>query len=195
MTILSMKTIKGGVSFVLSLWYQTRNTSFMTYCLLACILNKRYPVTPVYCWSDHFAIPNSLPLDHTAIFFEYVIINSKWFFASQTVRWNKLSLILYMWLFQGPFSKMCMVKYSRYYRFIRSFIIQGIHCSLFRCDGSSHGRKWEGMWDNLWVPHIWLIDSSRCLLLSDLPTLVLMFTYETLKNTKTKTLVSLCSST
>jgi len=50
-------------------------------------------VTPVYCQSDHVTVPNSLPLEHTAVFFEYVIIKGKQFYASQIAGWNKSSLV------------------------------------------------------------------------------------------------------
>ena len=38
-------------------------------------------------------MPNSLPLEHTAIFFEYITVNGRQFHASQTVGWNKSSLV------------------------------------------------------------------------------------------------------
>jgi len=52
-----------------------------------------YPVMPVHCHLDCAIMPNSLPLEHTVIFFKYVIVNGKRFFASQTVGLNKSFLI------------------------------------------------------------------------------------------------------
>ena len=64
-----------------------------TYHLLAHALRIRYPATPIHCRSDRVLVPNSLPLKHSAVFFEYVIINGKRFYTSQTVGWNKSSLV------------------------------------------------------------------------------------------------------
>src|SRR6266566_8795553 len=49
------------------------------------------------------------------------------------------SLLLFMLLSQGPFPRMHMVKYLKYYRLIRTFGIQGIRYSLLGCDGSNRG--------------------------------------------------------
>jgi hypothetical protein len=48
---------------------------------------------PVHCRSDRAVAPNSLPLEHIATFFEYVVVNGKRFYASRTVGWNKSSLV------------------------------------------------------------------------------------------------------
>src|SRR6266852_5186289 len=83
----------GGVSYGLSPRRQIRKMSSETYRLLVHTICKRYPTTPVHCRSDHTIFPNSLPLEHTAIFFEYVVVSGKRFYASRTVGWNKSSLV------------------------------------------------------------------------------------------------------
>jgi len=77
--------------------------SLETYRLLAHMLHIRYPATPVHCQSDCVVTPNSLPLEHSAVFFEYVIVNGKQFYASQTVNWNRSSLVHIVIL--GPIPK------------------------------------------------------------------------------------------
>ena len=52
-----------------------------------------YPCTPVHCRSDHLLVPNSLPLERSATFFDYVVIEGKRYFASRTVGWNKSSFV------------------------------------------------------------------------------------------------------
>ncbi len=49
--------------------------------------------TPVHCCSDHIITPNSLPLDHTVIFFDYIVVEGKRFYASRMVGWNRSSLV------------------------------------------------------------------------------------------------------
>ncbi len=53
----------------------------------------RYPATPVHCRSERPLTSNSLPLHHSATFFEYVVIDGKRFYASRTVGWNKSSFV------------------------------------------------------------------------------------------------------
>ena len=64
-----------------------------TYRLLADEICLRYPLTPIHCRSDAAAASNSLLLDRKAIFFEYVVINGKRYYASWTVGWNKSSFV------------------------------------------------------------------------------------------------------
>ena len=54
---------------------------------------SRYPSTPVHCCSNHIPSPNSILLECTATFFEYVVIDGKQYFASHTVGSNRSSLI------------------------------------------------------------------------------------------------------
>src|SRR5260370_4506428 len=64
-----------------------------TYCLLAHALCLRYPLTPVHCQSNHAVMPNSLPLENSVIFFDYIVVDGKQFYTSRTIGWNKSSLI------------------------------------------------------------------------------------------------------
>jgi len=93
----------GGITYSLGPQCQIRNMSSETYHLLAHTICSRYPATPVHCRSDHTVTPNSLPLTHTAIFFEYVVVNGKRYYASRTVGWNTSSLVHVV--IPGPFPK------------------------------------------------------------------------------------------
>ena len=83
----------GGVPYALSPRRQVKNMSLETYHLLAYTLCLCYPTTPIHCHLDRALTPNSLPLDYSAMFFEYIVVDSKHFFASQTSGWNKSSLV------------------------------------------------------------------------------------------------------
>ena len=61
------------------------------YRLVAETICTRFLLTPVHCRSDRPIFPNSLPLNRTATFFEYVIIGGKRYHASRTVGMNKSS--------------------------------------------------------------------------------------------------------
>lgn len=50
-------------------------------------------MTPVHCRFDHAVIPHSLPLDRDAVFFDYVMIDSKRYYASRAVGTNHSSLV------------------------------------------------------------------------------------------------------
>jgi hypothetical protein len=50
-------------------------------------------LNPVHRHSDRPVVSNSLPLDHTAMFFKYVIVDSKQYYASCVVGWNKSSFV------------------------------------------------------------------------------------------------------
>jgi hypothetical protein len=60
-----------------------------TYHLLADEICLQYPLTPIHCHSDAAVASNSLPLDRKAIFFEYIVVDGKQYYASWTVGWNK----------------------------------------------------------------------------------------------------------
>lgn len=88
-----LTAIIGGVPYALSPRRQVKNIPSETYYHLAHTLCLRYPATPVHCRSDRALTPNSLPLDHTAIFFEYVVVDGKRYYASRTASWNKSSFV------------------------------------------------------------------------------------------------------
>ncbi len=98
------------------------------------------------------------------------------------------SLLLFMLLSQGPFPRMHMVKYLKYYRLIRTFGIQGIRYSLLGCDGSNRGVGNETRYGTTCESpgyHLLTILSSH------IPVLMLMSAFGTLENTKTRMQVSL----
>jgi hypothetical protein len=81
----------GGLLYGLSPRHHTGNMSSDTYRLLAETVNDRFPLTPVHCRSHRPINSNSIPLDRTATFFEYVVIIGKRYHASRTVGTNKSS--------------------------------------------------------------------------------------------------------
>lgn len=64
-----------------------------TYRLLADTICLRFPSTPVHHRSDRAVLPNSLPLDHAATFFKYLIVDGKQYYTSRKVGWNKSSFV------------------------------------------------------------------------------------------------------
>jgi len=64
-----------------------------TYRTLADTICSRYPGTPVHCRSDRSVLCNSIPLERSATFFEYVVIDGKRYSASRTVGSNRSSLV------------------------------------------------------------------------------------------------------
>ena len=64
-----------------------------TYRILADTIRFKYPRTPVHCRSDRAVIRNSLPLERTATFFKYVVVDGKRYYASRTVGSNKSSFV------------------------------------------------------------------------------------------------------
>ena len=64
-----------------------------TYQLLAETICHCFPSTPVHCRSDWAVNPHSVLLDHTATFFEYVIVDGKRYYTSHMVGWSKLSFV------------------------------------------------------------------------------------------------------
>ncbi len=83
----------GCVLYVLSPRCQNKHMLSETYHLLAHTICLWYPATPVHCRPNCAIRPNSLPLDHTATFFNYVVIEDKCFYTSCTVSWNRSSLV------------------------------------------------------------------------------------------------------
>ncbi|KAG2351109.1 hypothetical protein BDR07DRAFT_1502581, partial [Suillus spraguei] len=71
-----------GQSYALSPRHQKTSMTTDTYRLLAQTLCFRYPLAPVYCLCDR-----------TAIFFDYVVIKGKRYYASRTVRSNRSSFV------------------------------------------------------------------------------------------------------
>jgi hypothetical protein len=83
--------IIGVLLYSFSPRHHTGNMSSDTYRLVAEMINGRFPLTPVHCRSDWPRHCNSLPLDRTAMFFKYVVLEGKRYHASCTVGTNKSS--------------------------------------------------------------------------------------------------------
>ncbi|KAG1886831.1 uncharacterized protein F5891DRAFT_922731, partial [Suillus fuscotomentosus] len=66
-----------GLAYSLSPRHRKQGMSTETYRLLASTLCYHFPLTPVHCRFDHAVVPHSLPLDRDAVFFDYVVIDSK----------------------------------------------------------------------------------------------------------------------
>lgn len=88
-----LPVLTGNIPYALSPRRQLQNMLSDTYRLLANEICLRYPLTPVHCRSDAIVASNSLPLDRKAIFFDYVVVNGKRYYASWTVGWNKSSFV------------------------------------------------------------------------------------------------------
>jgi hypothetical protein len=137
-----------GIPYALSPRHQARKLSSETYRLLAHSISTRYPETPVHCRSDRAVLPNSLPLEHTAIFFEYVVVNSKRFYASRTVGWNKSSLVHV--LIPGPTPKDAYGEVLEILQINQDFrnIGHPLWLAQVRWFKPWHGER-DQIWDNL----------------------------------------------
>jgi hypothetical protein len=89
----NIRSFIGNISFGLSLRHQTAPLSLETYRLLADTISDRFPLTPVYCRSDSPPNPNSMPLERSVTFYEYVIVDGKRYHASSTIGSNRSSLV------------------------------------------------------------------------------------------------------
>lgn len=64
-----------------------------TYRLLQHTISTHFPETPVHCAWDLPRFPNSIPLDTTATFYDYVILDGKRYHGSSTIGSNSSSLV------------------------------------------------------------------------------------------------------
>jgi hypothetical protein len=64
-----------------------------TYQILTQTICFRFPLTSVHCVFENPIVPHSVPLNHDATFFEYVIVNDRRYYASRTIGFNKSSLV------------------------------------------------------------------------------------------------------
>lgn len=64
-----------------------------TYRYLADTISSRFPHAPVHCRADRLVPHDSVPLNRSAMFFEYVVVDSKRYYASLTVGSNRSSLV------------------------------------------------------------------------------------------------------
>ena len=83
----------GCLSFGLSPRRHTDNMASDMYQLIAKTISTQFLLTPVHCRSDSPLLSNSIPLERTATFFEYIIIEGKRYHASRTVGINKSSFV------------------------------------------------------------------------------------------------------
>jgi len=72
---------------------QRQMMSMETYEHLASTISLQLPTTPVHCRYNHPLVPHSIQLDQEAIFFEYVIICGKRYYASRSVGTCSSSLV------------------------------------------------------------------------------------------------------
>ena len=116
-----------------------------TYRLLADEISLQYPLTPVHCRSDAAVTSNSLPLDRKAIFFEYIVVNGKRFYASWTVGWNKSSFVRV--LIPGPSPSTAYGELLEVFQFSQDFGQADCPLWLARVRWLT---PWEGECDSLW---------------------------------------------
>lgn len=64
-----------------------------TYKLLADTISCQSPFMPVHCRYNTPIVPNSIPLNREAMFFDYVIVGSKRFYASRSVGTRSSSFV------------------------------------------------------------------------------------------------------
>ncbi|KAG9317973.1 hypothetical protein JVU11DRAFT_29 [Chiua virens] len=82
-----------GMVYGLSPRRQRRTMSLETYELLARTISLLSPSTPVHCRYRHPVVPNSIPLDREALFFDYVVVHGKRYYASRSVGSKSSSLV------------------------------------------------------------------------------------------------------
>ena len=82
----------GCVLYGFSLRRHKESMSSDTYRLVAETICLQFPMTPVHCRSDCPLFPNSIPLNKSATFFEYVIVEGKRYHASRMIGTAKSSL-------------------------------------------------------------------------------------------------------
>jgi hypothetical protein len=82
-----------GQPFAPSPRQETKSMSIETYHQLACALAFWYPETHLHCQGKHPIHPDSLLLDQSAIFFDYIIFNGSRYYASRSVGSNRASLV------------------------------------------------------------------------------------------------------
>lgn len=122
-----------------------------TYRLLQKTLSTHFPDTPVHCAWDHPRVPNSMPLDTSATFYDYVILDGKRYHASSTVGSHSSSLIEVEIQGDGPdgvTSRLECAELTEVFRFEQ----RGSDAPLFFCRvrwfKSWTGHR-EAIWDDL----------------------------------------------
>lgn len=144
--------LTGSVPYAFSPRHHTKNMSSDTYRFVANTICSRFPSTPVHCRSDNPVHPNSLPLERTAVFFDYVVVDGKRYHASRTVGCNRSSFVHV--LIPGPcpvdaYGELLEVfQFNQDFRHIGSSI-QLAHVRWFR----PWTEERECIWDDLCASH------------------------------------------
>lgn len=137
-----------GVPYALSPRRQTKVMSTETYRQLADTICLRFPSTPIHRRSDRAVLPGSLPLDYSATFFEYVVVDGKRYYASRMVGWNKSSFVHVV--IPGTSLTDACGEILEVFQFDQDFRQAGCPLWLARVRWF---RPWsgehEGIWDNL----------------------------------------------
>ncbi|KAG2335369.1 hypothetical protein BDR05DRAFT_1006885 [Suillus weaverae] len=82
-----------GQIYALSPHRQKTSMTLETCRLLAQSICFRSPLTPVHCRSDRPVVAHSIPLNCEVMFFDYVVLKGKRYYASRTVGHNSSSLV------------------------------------------------------------------------------------------------------
>ena|SRR5271170_1154617 len=113
---------------------------------LAKTLSSWNPGMPYHCQSDRPTNPNSVPLDQTATFYDFVILNGSRFYSSHAVSSNRASLV-----------EVNLVDPNSNQTFLRC----GELLEIFRFDQGQRGspvwlgqmrwfREWKGEHESVW---------------------------------------------
>ena len=144
--------LTGSVPYAFSPCHHTKNMLSDTYRFLANTISSRLPSTPVHCRSDNPVLPNSLPLERTAVFFDYVVVDGKRYHASQTVRCNRSSFIHV--LIPGPHPVDAYGELLEVFQFNQDFRHTGpsLRLAQVRWFSPWTGDR-ESIWDDLCAAH------------------------------------------
>jgi hypothetical protein len=142
-----------SVPYTFSPHHYTRHMSSDMYHLLANTICSRFPLTPIHCHLDNLVFPNSLPLERTALFFDYIVVDGKRYHASHTVRSNRLSFVHV--LIPGPSSVGAYGELLEVFQLNQDFRHTGsslwlAHVRWFRLWTGEH----ESIWNDLCVSNL-----------------------------------------
>jgi hypothetical protein len=142
--------------------HHTKTMLSDTYRLLADSICSRFPSTPVHCHSDNAVLPNSLPLERTAVFFDYVVVDGKRYHASHTMGCNRSSFVHV--LIPGPHPVDAYGELLEIFQFNQDFQHTGSSLRMARVRWFNPWTgECENIWDDLYASHptskyiIWLL--------------------------------------
>ena len=143
----------GRVPYAFSPRHHIENMSSDTYCLLANMICSRFPSTPVHCRSDNVVLPNSIPLEHTALFFDYVVVDGKQYHASCTIGCNRSSFVHV--LIPGPHPINAYGELLEVFQFNQDFCQSSSSLWLARMRWfSAWTGERESIWEDLCISHL-----------------------------------------